>query len=120
MSIVPVLSYDYTLKMKINRLKIIYHITEVQALQEQQESNKRQKAAYEKWILIEWQSARHAKKILGRQNYYVAVFSDFQNKSMSQYTLLSPLLFLCNNQKRSLSAYKNVTLWKYSKSANMF
>lgn len=32
MSIVPILSYDYTLKMKANRLKSIYHIIEVQAL----------------------------------------------------------------------------------------
>lgn len=34
-------SYDYTLKMETNRLKIIYHVIEVQALHEQQESNRK-------------------------------------------------------------------------------
>lgn len=32
MSTVPILSYDYTLKMKTNGLKIIKYIIEVQAL----------------------------------------------------------------------------------------
>lgn len=43
MSTVPILSYDYTLKMKTNRLKIIKHIIEVQALHDQQESNRMDK-----------------------------------------------------------------------------